>query len=134
MLPDVPTIDEAGVKGYDMGYWFAAYVPAGTPAPVVARLHELLVAGTKSAAAKAVLRQHRLRSVDDDARRAGEVPGRRVAEVGHGDQGGRHRAGVTGLASRALPVADYISKRPILTAVPPGLRLRVPGITSTASS
>jgi tripartite-type tricarboxylate transporter receptor subunit TctC len=52
MLPDVPTIDEAGVKGYDMGYWFAAYVPAGTPAPVVARLHDLLVAGTKSAAAK----------------------------------------------------------------------------------
>ncbi|MEO7336629.1 MAG: tripartite tricarboxylate transporter substrate binding protein [Caldimonas sp.] len=53
MLPDVPTIDEAGVKGYDMGYWFAAYVPAGTPAPVVARLHELLVNGTKSAPAKA---------------------------------------------------------------------------------
>ena len=52
MLPDVPTIDEAGVKGYDMGYWFAAYVPAGTPAPVVARLRELLVAGTKSAAAR----------------------------------------------------------------------------------
>ncbi|HEX6704257.1 MAG TPA: tripartite tricarboxylate transporter substrate binding protein [Albitalea sp.] len=52
MLPDVPTIDEAGVKGYDMGYWFAAYVPAGTPAPVVARLHELLVAATKSPAAK----------------------------------------------------------------------------------
>jgi len=51
-LPDVPTIDEAGVKGYDMGYWFAAYVPAGTPAPVVARLNELLTAATKSAAAK----------------------------------------------------------------------------------
>jgi tripartite-type tricarboxylate transporter receptor subunit TctC len=53
LLPDVPTIDEAGVKGYDMGYWFAAYVPAGTPAPVVARLRDLLVAGTKSATAKA---------------------------------------------------------------------------------
>jgi len=52
LLPDVPTIDEAGVKGYDMGYWFAAYVPANTPAPVVARLRELLVAGTKSASAK----------------------------------------------------------------------------------
>jgi tripartite-type tricarboxylate transporter receptor subunit TctC len=52
LLPDVPTIDEAGVKGYDMGYWFAAYVPAGTPAPVVARLHDLLVAGVKSASAK----------------------------------------------------------------------------------
>ena len=51
-LPDVPTIDEAGVKGYDMGYWFAAYVPAGTPPAVVARLNELLVAAVKSAPAK----------------------------------------------------------------------------------
>jgi tripartite-type tricarboxylate transporter receptor subunit TctC len=53
LLPDVPTIAEAGVPGYDMGYWFAAYVPANTPAPVVARLRELLIAGTKSAPAKA---------------------------------------------------------------------------------
>ena len=53
MLADVPTIDEAGVKGYDMGYWFAAYVPANTPAPVVAKLNELLHAGLKTAAAKA---------------------------------------------------------------------------------
>jgi tripartite-type tricarboxylate transporter receptor subunit TctC len=52
LLPDVPTIDEAGVKGYDMGYWFAAYVPAGTAAPVVARLRELLIAGTRSTTAK----------------------------------------------------------------------------------
>ncbi len=53
MLPDVPTIDEAGVKGYDMGYWFAAYVPAGTPPPVVQRLQELLGAGLKTAPVKA---------------------------------------------------------------------------------
>jgi tripartite-type tricarboxylate transporter receptor subunit TctC len=52
LLPDVPTIDEAGVKGYDMGYWFAAYVPAGTPAPVVQKLRELLVKGTASESAK----------------------------------------------------------------------------------
>ena len=52
LLPDVPTIAEAGVKGYDMGYWFAAYAPAGTPPAVVARLRELLAAGTQSAAAK----------------------------------------------------------------------------------
>ena len=51
-LPDVPTIAEAGVKGYDMGYWFAAYVPAGTPPAVVTRLNELLIHGVKSAAAK----------------------------------------------------------------------------------
>lgn len=51
-LPEVPTIDEAGVKGYDMSYWFAAYLPHDTPPPVVARLRELLLAGVKSAAAK----------------------------------------------------------------------------------
>ena len=51
-LPDVPTIDEAGVKGYDMGYWFAAYAPAGTPAAVVNRLNELMQNATKSATAK----------------------------------------------------------------------------------
>ncbi len=51
-LPDVPTIHEAGVRGYDMGYWFAAYVPTGTPAPVVARLNELLTQAVKGPAAK----------------------------------------------------------------------------------
>jgi tripartite-type tricarboxylate transporter receptor subunit TctC len=49
----VPTIDEAGVKGYDMGYWFAAYVPAKTPPDVIEKLNALLIAGTKSPAAKA---------------------------------------------------------------------------------
>ena len=52
LLPDVPTIAEAGVKGYDMGYWFAAYAPAGTPAPVVEKLRELLAAAAQSPAAK----------------------------------------------------------------------------------
>jgi tripartite-type tricarboxylate transporter receptor subunit TctC len=51
LAPDVPTIDEAGVKGYEMGFWFAAYVPAKTPPAVVKRLQELLVAATKGAAA-----------------------------------------------------------------------------------
>jgi tripartite-type tricarboxylate transporter receptor subunit TctC len=57
LLPEVPTIDEAGVKGYDMSYWFAAYAPANTPPAVVQRLHDLLVAATKSAAAKSFFEQ-----------------------------------------------------------------------------
>ena len=52
LAPEIPTIDEAGVKGYEMGYWFAAYVPAKTPPAVIARLQELLVAATKSSSAK----------------------------------------------------------------------------------
>lgn len=52
LAPDVPTIGET-VKGYEMGYWFAAYVPAGTPAPVVAELNKLLLQATRSAGASA---------------------------------------------------------------------------------
>ena len=52
LLPEVPTIAEAGVKGYDMGYWFAAYAPAGTPPAAVAKLRELLAAATQRAGAK----------------------------------------------------------------------------------
>jgi tripartite-type tricarboxylate transporter receptor subunit TctC len=43
LVPDLPTIDEAGVKGYEMSYWFAAYVPAKTPEPVLKRLNQLLL-------------------------------------------------------------------------------------------
>ncbi|MEP7084505.1 MAG: tripartite tricarboxylate transporter substrate-binding protein, partial [Betaproteobacteria bacterium] len=51
LAPEVPTIDEAGVKGYEMSYWFAAYVPAKTPPAVVQRLHDLLVKAVRSPAA-----------------------------------------------------------------------------------
>lgn len=51
LAPEVPTIAEAGVPGYEMGYWFGAYVPAGTPSDVVQRLHELLTGATKQPAA-----------------------------------------------------------------------------------
>ena len=42
LAPDVPTISEAGVKGYEMGYWFAAYAPAKTPPAVVAQINQEL--------------------------------------------------------------------------------------------
>jgi tripartite-type tricarboxylate transporter receptor subunit TctC len=52
LAPDVPTIDEAGVKGYEMGYWFGAYAPAGTPADVLERLNALLVKAVASQEAR----------------------------------------------------------------------------------
>jgi tripartite-type tricarboxylate transporter receptor subunit TctC len=39
-LPDVPTMQEAGLAGYDLGIWFNLGVPRRTPAPIVARLAE----------------------------------------------------------------------------------------------
>jgi tripartite-type tricarboxylate transporter receptor subunit TctC len=38
-LPDVPTIDETGVKGYDVVSWFALMTPAGVPKAILAKIH-----------------------------------------------------------------------------------------------
>lgn len=37
-LPDVPTLQEAGLKDFDIGTWFGVLAPAGTPKPVLDRL------------------------------------------------------------------------------------------------
>ena len=39
LAPDLPTMAEAGVPGYDLTAWFAAFVPAGTPKPIVDKLN-----------------------------------------------------------------------------------------------
>ena len=43
VLPDVPTIHEAGVPGYDAASWYAVFAPAGAPKNVVARLGKEIV-------------------------------------------------------------------------------------------
>ena len=39
MLPDTPTLGEAGVKGVEAGIWLGLFAPAGTPPAVIARLN-----------------------------------------------------------------------------------------------
>lgn len=43
MLPDVPTVDESGLKGFESIAWYGLLAPAGTPGPVVDRLNAELV-------------------------------------------------------------------------------------------
>lgn len=43
VLPDVPTIDESGVPGYDAASWYAMLAPAGTPKSVIALLGKEIV-------------------------------------------------------------------------------------------
>jgi tripartite-type tricarboxylate transporter receptor subunit TctC len=43
--PGIPGAAEAGLPGYDYTFWFGLYVPAGTPAGAVRRLHEAALAG-----------------------------------------------------------------------------------------
>lgn len=40
VLPDVPTIAEAGVPGYEAVQWWGLLAPAGTPADIIARVHQ----------------------------------------------------------------------------------------------
>lgn len=47
-LPDVPTMEEAGLKGFDMGTWFGVLAPAGTPEAVVQKLNTEMVAIIRS--------------------------------------------------------------------------------------
>lgn len=43
VLRDVPTLDESGIKGYDIKGWFCMLAPAGTPADIVSKLNRELV-------------------------------------------------------------------------------------------
>jgi tripartite-type tricarboxylate transporter receptor subunit TctC len=51
-LPDLPTISEAGVPGYEVTNWWGIVVPAGTPRSVIDRLHTDLTAIVASAETK----------------------------------------------------------------------------------
>ena len=42
-LPDVPTLEEAGLKGFDIGTWFGVLAPVATPKDVLARLSAEMV-------------------------------------------------------------------------------------------
>jgi tripartite-type tricarboxylate transporter receptor subunit TctC len=50
LAPDLPTMAEAGVAGYDLAAWFAAFAPAKTPRPVVDKLNQALVAAVNDKA------------------------------------------------------------------------------------
>jgi tripartite-type tricarboxylate transporter receptor subunit TctC len=43
LAPDLPTMVEAGVPGYELIAWFAAFVPAQTPKPIIDKLHAAML-------------------------------------------------------------------------------------------
>jgi len=48
ILPDLPTIAESGVPGYESGSWFGLAVAAGTPKEIIATLNAAMVKGVRS--------------------------------------------------------------------------------------
>jgi tripartite-type tricarboxylate transporter receptor subunit TctC len=57
MLPDVPTVSEAGLPGYDSTGWFGVVAPAATPTPIVDRLNAEINAALNDETIKASIRQ-----------------------------------------------------------------------------
>ena len=56
-LPDVPTVSEAGVPGFEVSGWYALLVPARTPAAVIQKLHADTVTALTDPTTKARLEQ-----------------------------------------------------------------------------
>jgi tripartite-type tricarboxylate transporter receptor subunit TctC len=42
-LPDLPTLDESGLPGFNVTSWYGVLAPAGTPKPIISKLHDNLV-------------------------------------------------------------------------------------------
>ena len=55
ILPDVPTMDEAGLKGFEASTWHGLVAPAGTPPQVIATLHDAAVKALQDAGVQASL-------------------------------------------------------------------------------
>jgi tripartite-type tricarboxylate transporter receptor subunit TctC len=51
-LPKIPTIDEAGLKGFEVSVWHALYAPKGTPKPIIDTLTKALQAALKDKVVK----------------------------------------------------------------------------------
>jgi len=52
LIPSVPTISEAGLRGYESTAWYGLLAPAGVPKPIISQLNSLIVKGAQSSPLK----------------------------------------------------------------------------------
>ncbi|WP_341894372.1 tripartite tricarboxylate transporter substrate binding protein [Ferrovibrio terrae] len=62
-LPDVPTVQEVGFKGFEVSAWYAMVAPTGTPPEIVAKLNKIVNDFLKTDKTKALLQQNTLEGV-----------------------------------------------------------------------
>ena len=92
ILPDLPTLNEAGVRDFDMDPWAGLFAPAGTPREIVVKLNTELRRVIENPETKAKMRSAGLRGVfklPRGARRPRQSPARKVDQD---DQGRGHPA------------------------------------------
>ena len=116
-LPDVPTIDEQGVPGYETTIWLGLFAPAKTPPAVLQRLQTEIGEAVGSAEYKREARGDRHAAAGEHFAGAGGLPQGRSREVGEGREGSGHQARVRrATPSSARASAGVAGRRPYLRA------------------
>jgi tripartite-type tricarboxylate transporter receptor subunit TctC len=87
LAPDLPTMVEEGVPDYELTAWFAAFVPAKTPKPIVDKLNAAMNAALRRQGGAGRAARRRRRAVDQHSGRAA-----RVRCLGDQEVGGHRKA------------------------------------------
>ena len=95
VLPDVPTIAEAGVPGYESTIWLGIMAPAGTPKAIVDKLNAEISKVINRPDVKEAWDKQGAVPLVMSARRVRRLSAQRHREVGEGGEGGRPRAELT---------------------------------------
>ena len=67
LAPDIPTIAESGLPGFDVTAWFAMFVTAKTPAPIIARMNSVLAEVLRSADIRNIIEKQGFRPLGDSS-------------------------------------------------------------------
>jgi tripartite-type tricarboxylate transporter receptor subunit TctC len=59
-LPDIPTLDEEGLESFEYASWYGLFAPAGTPQPILDKIHAAAVAALKSPAVLKIYKEQGL--------------------------------------------------------------------------
>lgn len=73
LLPDVPTMQEAGVADFDVTFWLAMFAPARTPAPIVDKLNQAMRATLKVPEVRAALAKQGIEAESSSSREMADI-------------------------------------------------------------
>ena len=96
LLPDVPTVEEAGVPGYVYYTWFGLWAPKKTPQPIIDKLNAEVKKAIAEPAVKDRISRRRRRDPRHAACRHRAVPESRDRQMGRRGQARRHQGRVDG--------------------------------------
>ena len=116
LMPELPTVDEAGVPGYEYQTWFGLWAPKGTPQPIVEKLNAEVTEGARRSWRPAAHRRDRGRAVlhGAEGHRAVHEGGDR--QMGRGGQARRDKGRISG----RLPISPFVMAGFVLTNSRPG--------------